>query len=104
MAVHCPRSGGAHGGDHLQITQSLDNYGGGTALRTAMTRQCTALTAAVHIGRTGATSFSAAPRLGLGGHRPRGGGATGHAGGAPLEHHTLGLLYRSPLQGWQCTG
>ena len=60
MAVHRPQGGGARGGNHLQFTQSLEKYGGGTALLTVVTEQCTALTAAVHTERTGAMPFSAA--------------------------------------------
>ena len=49
----------------------------------AVTGRCTALRAAVHTGRTGARFTSPESRPCLGGHRPRGGGATGHTVAVP---------------------
>jgi hypothetical protein len=83
---------------------SLENYGGGIALPVVVTRPCTALTMAVYTRCTGAHAHSATARPGSGGHRPRGGSATGQGGGAPPEHLLLGLHSRSPPQEWQCTG
>jgi hypothetical protein len=96
MAAHRPQGSGAYGGDQPCIPQSLDKNGGGTAPPAEVTRRCTALTTVVYTRRTGASAHSAIPRPSLGGHRPRGGGATGQSGGATPEHFPLGLLSRSP--------
>jgi hypothetical protein len=99
MAVHCLRHGSDSGGDQPHFPCSLDKSSGGTTPPMVVTRRCTVLTVVVYTGHAGATPNSAAPRLSPGGHRPRGGGATGHGDGAPPEHLQLGLLNRSPPQG-----
>jgi hypothetical protein len=78
--VHRPRGGGARSGDQVSFPSSRLKSGGGTAPRVA-----------VYTEHTGATLLSPASLPRLGGHCPRGGGATGQGGDAPPKHLPLGL-------------
>jgi hypothetical protein len=87
-AVHLPRHGGARGGDPLTFSCSLLKM----AVAPDSTRRCTALTMAVYTVTSGDHPDFCYARPSLGGHRPRGGGATEQPVAVPSgQHATLSL-------------
>jgi hypothetical protein len=102
MAVHRPHSGCDHGGDQVSLPRSLEKSGSGTAPPVAVTRRCIAVITAVNTGHSGDTLSQVASRPRLGGHCPRGGGATRQGAVPHLSTIPLASSADHRHRAWRC--